>query len=300
MKKHALVLSGGGSRGSYQVGVLRGLDYLGRLNGGFGFISGTSVGAINALGLAHHTPEQISEAVDWLYDLWTQEIKGTRSIWKWKFPHLLAGLWNQSVGTQKPLEKLLRRVVRPALVRDSGIQLRMPAVDIETGHRRVFDQDFPDIVAAALASSSFPTVFEPVAIEGVMYTDGGLVDIAPLHSAIMWGAERITVVLTRDPANIHGKQRYPNVVEFSKAMIDIMSTDVMVNDLLVCHRTNEEVSTGKRSNKRIVDLEVFYPSQELGSSLDFGPDLMTSRISLGIADALAGHVLDLGAISLDT
>ncbi|MBW1878801.1 MAG: patatin-like phospholipase family protein [Deltaproteobacteria bacterium] len=64
MTKRALVLSGGGSRGSWQAGAL---DYFADSNafpGGFGLIHATSVGAINALGLAMYPRTPLGDSLD--------------------------------------------------------------------------------------------------------------------------------------------------------------------------------------------------------------------------------------------
>jgi NTE family protein len=73
----ALVLSGGGARAAYQVGVLRALarlrrDALGpmaRLRNPFGIICGTSAGAINASALACHA-DRFEAAVEVIAKVW--------------------------------------------------------------------------------------------------------------------------------------------------------------------------------------------------------------------------------------
>ena len=249
------------------------------------FMTGTSVGAIQILGLAHYRNTEHWCGIDNLVKLWDEEIKSTKSIWRWKFPYLLAGLWNQSVGTQVPLEKLLRRVVDQEAVRKSGIKLRMPAVNMRTRRVRVFDESYHDLVEAALASSSFPMAFEPIKIGGDYYTDGGVAEVAPLKPAMQWGAEEVLVILTKDPFDDQGKPKYSNALEFGKAIIDTMSLDVLVNDIIHCHKVNEQVRRGERNdNKRVVDIKVFAPSEKMEGSLDFSPNLMRARIELGEHD----------------
>ncbi len=74
-----LVLSGGGARAAYQVGVLRALAQLRRRHASvsqqrrnpFGVICGTSAGAINAAALACHA-DQFDASVDGLNEIWAQ------------------------------------------------------------------------------------------------------------------------------------------------------------------------------------------------------------------------------------
>ena len=65
----ALVLSGGGARGAYQVGVLR---QLARQHPDFSFpiITGVSAGAINASYIASHS-ESLAEVADGLAQHWS-------------------------------------------------------------------------------------------------------------------------------------------------------------------------------------------------------------------------------------
>ncbi len=75
----ALILSGGGARAAYQVGVLRALARLrrsafgprARLGNPFGIIVGTSAGAINAAALAAHA-DRFEAAVEVLAKVWLQ------------------------------------------------------------------------------------------------------------------------------------------------------------------------------------------------------------------------------------
>lgn len=73
-QKTALILSGGGARGAYQVGVLKGLSEILKLKNDqfpFQIISGTSAGAINAAHLACQT-SSFGLAVERLVYLWAQ------------------------------------------------------------------------------------------------------------------------------------------------------------------------------------------------------------------------------------
>src|SRR6185369_6303168 len=73
-RKVALILSGGGARGAYEVGVLSYvLDGFARLRGGpprIDIMCGTSVGAINACFLAAHLADPVL-GIRRLVELWT-------------------------------------------------------------------------------------------------------------------------------------------------------------------------------------------------------------------------------------
>jgi predicted patatin/cPLA2 family phospholipase len=136
--------------------------------------------------------------------------------------------------------------------------------------------------------------FEPVMIDGDYYTDGGVAEVAPLKPAIHWGADEILVILTKDPFDDEGKPKYSNALEFGKAIIDTMSLDVLVNDIIHCHKVNEQVRRDERKdNKRVVDIKVFAPSEKMSGSLDFSAGLMRERIDLGEHDFAMMNLLDL-------
>src|SRR5690348_12651279 len=146
----ALVLSGGGARGAYEVGVLR--YVLGKLSPRLGdsarprIFSGTSVGAINVCALAaHHDVPDLG--VPALADRWRQ--LGLEQIFRlgWRD---LAGLARWMMGSSSPhgprslldagpLAELVRSVI-PWRSLHQGIADRrvlgvtVSATDVETGH----------------------------------------------------------------------------------------------------------------------------------------------------------------------
>jgi len=311
----ALVMSGGGSRGSWEAGFLQ---YLGEiLTVGFGFISGTSVGSINAVGLAMFPPDHFSDGTSYVHDLWTDKVTKTSDIWELRKPLGIPALWNPSLGTNTAAEKLLTDVVDIDAIVASGIQLRLPAVDLETGKLQVFDvEDLKRYgIYPVLASASFPVAFPPVEIADWWLTDGGVVDMAPLNEAIEAGAEKILVLTTRDPDGVAYKNRKEmgNAIKVAGRVIDIMTQTVLEGDVKVCNATNEVVEArellaealpnlpdGLRDKaqewldshddgKRQIEIAVIGPSKPLGESLDFSGDMMKAQMDQGYEDAKAAH-----------
>lgn len=280
--KRALVLSGGGSKGSHQVGILSALADHPSFNGGFDFIAGTSVGAINAVGLAHYEPRDFKKATEWLEKLWLKEIKGTRSIWRWKFPWFVSALYSDSIGQTKPLKRLLEKVVDPQIVRDSGIHIQVPAVNVRTAEVKLFTEK-DDLIDIQMASSAFPSFFPPYKIDGELYTDGGVRDIAPLKNAIDWGADEIFVIITRNPnAMILPKNK--NFFTSIMQTISIMTYEIMINDIQTCLKINQKILKGEITDKKYINIKVFYPTERLGDSLSFKHKLIYNQIELGKRD----------------
>jgi NTE family protein len=159
----ALVLSAGGVRGAYQVGVIAGLvDLLGRGPVGaplFDIFTGSSVGAINAAYLAANA-DRSDHAIEGLIDIWTKldfdELFRFTPLGLWGWPRVrLPGIYEaddrvsryigRSLFDPRPVERFLNRVipwdrlhanVRAELVRG----LMIAALDICDGTTMVFTE----------------------------------------------------------------------------------------------------------------------------------------------------------------
>jgi NTE family protein len=294
---NALVLSGGGSRGSWQAGALKYIGektkYMGSscpYSSGFPFVSGTSVGSINAAGIAMFPPSEFFEATQHVVTLWNQ-IHKTSDIWCLRKPMGAPALWNPSLGTNEALVKFLTDVVDiPAIVK-SGITLRLPAVNLETGS--LYEYGIEDLkkfgINPILASASFPIAFPPVCVATGWMTDGGIIDMAPLGCAIDAGANRILVLVTRNPNGVEPKPRceMKNAFQVASRVLDIVTQTILENDLKICESTNEKIRKGQAPDKKEIQIDLIGPSQPLGDSLDFSEALMKVQMTQGYADARA-------------
>jgi predicted acylesterase/phospholipase RssA len=268
------------------------LKYLGETESGFDFISGTSVGSINAVGIAMFPVPQFKEATLYVEALWSK-LNKTSDVWCIRKPLGIPALWNPSIGTNEALRKFLQEAVKLDDVQKSGIILRLPAVDLETGSIREFT--VADLVTYGidpiLASASFPVAFPPVSVGTGWMTDGGIVDMAPLGAAIKAGATDITVLLTRDPLGVTYKShtQMKNAFEVAFRVIDIMTETVLQGDLRLCEMTNALVDSEhpKAKGKKKVAVRTLYPSKPLGDSLDFSGDMMKAQMEQGYTDAQA-------------
>lgn len=193
-RKRALVLSGGGGRGAYHVGVLRFLEEHEWLPD---VVVGTSIGAVNGAALASgHTAYS-------LWSLW-QRLR-TKDVQK---THLnpLEGNYLLDTG---PLRETLQREGWVNLARinsaEANVHLRVTATEVNTGHLHVFGNS-PDVYPSKLhkeplsldhiiASCSIPIVYPATQLHENLYWDGATVANTPLGPAIDAGAEEIVVVI---------------------------------------------------------------------------------------------------------
>jgi len=245
MSKNALILSGGGARAAYQVGVLLAVsEILPSLKNPFPIICGTSAGAINAAAIAAH-PGEFNDATQVLAETWRKlEIDQVyRSDWQ----ALIGGLskvifsfFNRGVGKNKPLALLDNSPLRDLLssvIDFKNIQARIDkgalealsitALGYNSGESVSFFQGKKDLdswrryrrvglpteitVDHLMASSAIPIVFPTVGIDKEYFGDGAMRQMAPISSALHLGADRVFIIgvsgnRTRGPGNPMRKQ----------------------------------------------------------------------------------------------
>lgn len=197
--KTALVLSGGGSRGAYEIGVWRALQ---ELDERFSIVTGTSVGALNGAAVVQGS-EELAERL-WceletsrIFDVDLDESlpakKKLISAVK-LFGH--AAVAQGGAGTQA-LSKLLHSYIQEELVRSSPIDLGVVTVQLDTLKPcHIWKDEMPQgrLLDYLIASSSLFPAVRPYEIDGKKYIDGGYSDNLPIRMAIDRGAERIIAV----------------------------------------------------------------------------------------------------------
>ncbi|MDO8344500.1 MAG: patatin-like phospholipase family protein [Cellvibrio sp.] len=227
--KTALVLSGGGARAAYQVGVLQALVEIlpDDIENPFPIICGTSAGAINALAIAAHKGN-FKSAVNSLAHVWRNLDIGQVYLHGWwdlfKGLGLLGlSLFNEGMGHRRPLSlldnaplwNLLGSVIHFENIASAIASGKLHAVSISamgytSGHSVSFFQGHPDLhswsrhrrsgvatelrLEHLLASSAIPTVFPAVRINREYFGDGALRQLAPISPALHLGAESLFVV----------------------------------------------------------------------------------------------------------
>jgi len=183
----AFVLSGGGSLGSVQVGMLRALADHGIEPD---LLVGTSAGALNAAFLAGHGAGPGS--VEALAEVWTGlHARSLLTIDARRALGALAGR-SRSLCSDRGLRVLLDRHLRFSFLEHAPIPLVIVATDLLTG-REVALRD-GDARQAILASSALPGVFPTVDHHEMTLVDGGLANNTALSQAIAAGADIVYVL----------------------------------------------------------------------------------------------------------
>jgi len=280
----ALVLSGGGAKGAYQVGVLRHL--LADLHEQYEVVCGVSVGALNASFLAQYPIGNEVASYNDIRELW--ESLSTRSIYKkWNIFGELMAFFKKSVYNSEPLQHLVRSRLDVEAVRNSGKKLRVGAVELESGLYRSFAEDYSLLTEAILASASYPAMLCPIRLEGKLWTDGGVRNITPLREAIELGASDIHVVQCAPKDAMYAEKKIKNALTVAERAIDIMSDEIVDNDLRMTQLINEVIVIHKHfGKKRLINVKVIRPKEVLGDSLDFDQDALRPMFEKGYKDAI--------------
>jgi NTE family protein len=187
----AFVLSGGGSLGAIQVGMLQALFEEGIRPD---LLVGTSAGAVNAAWMAQ-CPD--CDGVKELADIWS----GLRRnhifpLNPWAGARGLLGRTNHFISNAG-LRALLERHIHYERLEDAAIPIHVVATDLKNGHAVVLSSG--PTVPALLASCAIPGVFPPVTVGRRELVDGGVADLTPIAAAIEQGATQVYVLPIADP-----------------------------------------------------------------------------------------------------
>jgi NTE family protein len=230
----AVMLTGGGARAAYQVGLLKGLaQHFPSLR--FQIITGVSAGAINAAYLAAHQGTIRKKAHD-LERLWCELTCESIYQFDWRlllpFRSLMASVMPRKSRLTKTRPRAmvdtapLRRLLCQAYDAVSGVPIRgiqrnldsgelksvaLMTLDYSTGQtvRWVQGTNYEPYEGAnrrseltrmtvdhVLASSALPFFFPAVRIGDQWHGDGGIRLVAPLSPAVHLGARRILAMST--------------------------------------------------------------------------------------------------------
>ena len=224
-----LVLTGGGARASYQVGVIKAIaEMTGATQSPFSIMTGVSAGAINATYLMSRA-DQFNVAAQGLWDMWlnltSEKVYRTDAASiaalgsKWLGTVGMGGIFNQKrpnhlLNTQ-PLRELLEQEMRldhlPNFFKSGilkGVSLSVTnyltgtAISFYDGDEKTIPWirstrigvRVPLTVEHVMASSAIPVFFPPVNIDGALYGDGCIRLSSPLSPAIHLGADKIIAV----------------------------------------------------------------------------------------------------------
>jgi len=273
-----LVLTGGGARAAYQVGVVKAVrDLLGSpKKNPFPIVCGTSAGAINATTLAVFA-DDFSGAVGNLLEVWenmhchhiyrTDAWHIMKSGARWLTAMMLISRQNPvSLLDNAPLARMLEKNLPFERIQahvDSGAlyAVCVTASGYTSGQSVSFFQGGSGLdgwernqrIGAAvtlnadylLASAALPFIFPAVKVHREYFGDGSMRQIAPVSPALHLGADRVLIVGTGRANQEHNRARstiYPSLAQIAGHALNSIFLDSLAVDIERLERINRTVT----------------------------------------------------------
>jgi NTE family protein len=277
--KIALIVSGGGARAAYQVGVLKAVaDILpADAPNPFQIICGTSAGALNAAALAMYA-HNFRQAVRRLLRVWqnfhvdhvfrADTLGILANSARWWAALLFGGLGRNNPSAlfdRRPLADLLQRYLPFEKIQESIDAGHLYALGITasgygSGESVTFFQAADGVADwkrarrvgcrttinrdHLLASSAIPFVFEAVKIHREYFGDGSMRQFAPLSPALHLGADRLLVIGVRQgisgrSARPENTAAYPSLAQMGGHVLNSIFLDALEVDIERLERVNE-------------------------------------------------------------
>jgi len=276
-----LIMTGGGARAAYQVGVLRALsDLLPRdVRNPFPIICGTSAGAINAAVLASDAGD-FRRAVRRLMTVWknfhvhhvyrADPLGATRNSLRWIFTVLTGGAFTRtpvSLLDNTPLVELVKRHLDFSAIARGTEAGHLTAFSVTcsgytSGQSVTFFQGRADLqpwkrsrrIGIAMpitpehlvASSALPFIFPPVHINREYFGDGSMRQIAPVSPALHLGANRVLVIGVGRQLGGREVERtriesHPSLAQIAGHALNSIFLDTLESDLERLQRINRTI-----------------------------------------------------------
>ena len=318
-RQAAVIMTGGGARAAYQVGVVRALSELlpPRSPCPFPIICGTSAGAINAAVLAADAHD-FRRGVRRLMTVW-KNMRGAHvyrsdplgaigNSARWFAAVLTGGLATRPVSLldPSPLEALLEKyldldtiprhieaghltafsVTCSGYTSGQSVTFYQARAGLENWERaRRIGVAMPIAREHLLASSALPFIFRPVRINREYFGDGSMRQIAPVSPALHLGADRVLVIgVGRQLAPDHERVKvnsYPSLAQIAGHALNSIFLDSLEVDLERLQRINRTLDMIPRE----VLARTHYPLRRINFSV-LRPSVDLEGIALAHAHEL--------------
>jgi len=294
-KKRALVLSGGGNRGSFELGVLK---YLINEKGyRYDTLIGVSVGALNASFLSQYDKKDQDKGVIELEKLW-RSIEQKDIFNPWDNSYFKTAIYSltgkkPSILDNAPLKKLIEKTS----FRDFNkldVKLLVGVTELYTSKFLVIDNHNLQIKDYIRASASIPIIFQPIEINGIQYVDGGIRNNTPLKSILETGEYEYVDVIILVPKDEDLKRDFHklnNIYTIGYRTIEILAHKILHSEVNVVNtkamfEDMQDVCEHSHTKLRIIAPDVnLLAANNFFTVLNFNKDLISDFIDMGYNDA---------------
>lgn len=299
----AIVLSGGGAKGAFQVGVLD--ELIVQRGVQVDIFAGVSTGAIQALGGAQDDVPGLLAA--WL------ALRDNRDVYTPRGGIVGGLLGNDSLYDARPIRARIKAFADETRLRASGKRLLLGVVSLTSGTYRTVAENAPGIADWVYASSAMPVFFSPLrtrAADGAeeQWVDGGVRNVTPLDSALEQRPRAVLVVLASPMTTAPAAGRnYGDLVAVALRSVSILQSEVfagdtanasLINDLLAAREQQEIALTraglslearsqilapldGALVKYRFAPIRIIAPDVEVAETLEFDPANIRRGIDAG-------------------
>lgn len=294
-RKTALVISGGGAKGAFAVGVVRHLFLTFRKTGWFAVTGGTSTGAlISPMVALMAAPDPMgSQALQTLVDMYTSvstsDILEKQSIFE--LIHRQDALYESD-----PLRDLIHRQLRPEwfewLQSPEAPDSYVVYTNYQNGQKVAASSKDDGMtrerfIQAMLASASVPVVMEATIIDGEVCYDGGVRDLLPFGRAIALGAETIVPVCLDPERFSETRSRFRRMDKILLRTLAILVDETGRNDFAMANLINigiqakeEILNAFSQDSSALKKLQGVFNKEKFRAL--FGPEKRLVRVITGL------------------
>ena len=219
--KTALVLCGGGSKGAFEVGVLKVLLQHWMPD----IVLGTSVGAINGAFILDGP--NIYENLLRLEQLW--QTIGKRDFFNFNKSLLYKFHLASSFYANSNMRAFLGRNLRAKRFEDLAMPLYVNCTRLRDGHNIFFHKG--EMVNPIVASCTYPPLLPPVQIGGDSYFDGGLGSYIGIDLLRQNKYKKIVIVSLVTECDQHNSK---NIIDLSWNSIEIIRRNLIHREIELC------------------------------------------------------------------
>lgn len=218
--ENTLILSGGGSKGSFEIGALKALCELGY---SYDLVCGTSIGAL--VGALFAQKGNVEGLEEWIGSFQQNMVATNLFIFPNQYENdktpiktineFLAA-YAKGGPSENPLGATLAQQFDFETFKNSPIDFACQSYNVSKGISAWFykkDMTADNCMDELLSSTAYFPAFNFIQIDGDYYIDGGYYQTIPMDLASSLGADKETVILLDDP------KEYPSITQTSKRMV---------------------------------------------------------------------------------
>ena len=249
-----LVLSGGGGKGAYQIGVLRALAEEGQLDH-VAAVAGTSIGAVNAVLFAQGD-------FDKAYKTWDDIDMGVLFDID---PAMLAQ--GKIYFSRDEMNRLMNQYIDYSRLAASDLEIYCGvAEELGNGnyraeYMRLNGKSISEIQNILMASTAMPVVYDTVRINGRPYRDGGVADNEPVRPLYDAGLRKF-ILVNLDYDRVFHPEQFPGaefiVIDPSRHLGDILEGTLNFNKDDKTIKRTLGYKDGKRAIKVLIEKDPAY------------------------------------------